>query len=811
MHVLWFEFMLSLRRLARRKTQNGLLMVTFAVSLTLSLLSWSLFHTVFLSTPDFDPKGEYLVLSLADGKPGASRYYTVAEIEAIRANKHLFADFAEVGLYLSVFVRTPDGAERSLAGFMSAHALQVVGAKPLLGRLFTVAEDKIGTPPVALLSQRMWETNYGSDPHVVGRTLQASGDVLTIVGVMPESFRFPNNQDLWQSMGEAGDEQRWPLRNALVKLAPGISRERAERDLQVILQGLGPNTPANQNALRPVLLDFRDVYLQSDVKICALLLFGLSLIFVTVGCANAANLMLIDFLGRRAEVASALALGIPRVAAIRGVVFQVAVIAAGAALLSIAILPIAGPLLYSGIRIVNGPVWMRYSFEWNDVGMALALTGIAGVVTLIAPVAYLLLVDPEGVMRAHSSSSRTIGRGLWRRVLMIGQIALLTVLGISSGLLVRSSYQVGESHWGYAADRIFLGKVSTLAIDYGNRSWGPPRLVTHRKVLEQITLRTETVAAAFSDEAPAYSQPPNCTYALDPGAFTSQAELGKAFSTRVTEGFFETMDVPFVMGKGFPKDLPADGPDYVIINESLARKLWPGQDPLQRTLFARYQWMKDSDPPRRQTVYGVVRDYQASGPMAKTNDLIFSPFTPKFGAGSTVFYFVRDRAGLPKFRSLDEAVHRADPRVSLYFPSTIAEQINMTLSSIRLTAHLTTVFALAAVLLCAIGVYSLTVAQVLQSSREFGIRMALGAEPRRLWRDFTRGHLIAALVGVVLGLIGASQIVRVLGALLYGVDPRSAVTYVGVALTILVVAALACIPSLFRLKRINPADCLRSS
>ena len=127
-----------------------------------------------------------------------------------------------------------------------------------------------------------------------------------------------------------------------------------------------------------------------------------------------------------------------------------------------------------------------------------------------------------------------------------------------------------------------------------------------------------------------------------------------------------------------------------------------------------------------------------------------------------------------------------------------------------MTTGLTTLFAIAAVLLCAIGIYSLTVAQVLQSSREFGIRMALGADSGRLWRDFSRGHLVAALVGVGLGLLGASQVVRVLGALLYGVDAHSVVTYAGVALAILVVAILACIPSLFRLKRINPADCLRS-
>jgi len=245
-----------------------------------------------------------------------------------------------------------------------------------------------------------------------------------------------------------------------------------------------------------------------------------------------------------------------------------------------------------------------------------------------------------------------------------------------------------------------------------------------------------------------------------------------------------------------------------VINASLAAKLWPGQDPLQRVLYVRYAWMKPTDPPRRLVISGVVRDFQASGPLAMCNDGIFTSY--KHHVGSSVFLFVRDRSGLPTVRSLTDAVHRGESGESLYFPSTIKHQITLVLSSIRMTSDLTTVFAAAAVLLCAIGVYSLTVAQVLQSSREFGIRMALGAEPKRLWRDFTRGHLVAALAGVVIGLLGASQVVRVLGALLYGVDPHSIPTYAGVALTILLVAALACIPSLFRLKRINPADCLRS-
>ena len=809
MNVLWFEFMLSLRRLARRKTQNGLMLLTFAVSLTLSLLSWSLFHTVFLRQPDFDRRGEYLVLALVDSH---AKYTcaTQAEMEAIKAGPRIFSDFAEVNMFVPAFIRTPDGSERSLAAYLSSGALRVFGAQPLMGRLFTQADDKFRAPATALLSQRMWEDNYSSDPNILGKTVEVTGDPVTIVGVMPASFRLPNDQDLWLSYGSAPDLPRWPMRDALVKLDPAVSREQAEKDLQIILQGLGPESPANKYGFRPVLVPFRDYYLESDVKVSALILFALSLIFLAVSCANAANLMLIDFLGRRPEVAAALALGVPRGAAIRGVCFQVAVIATGAAVLGIALLPVAGPLLYSGLKMVSGPYWLRYRFEWADIGVAFGLAAISGLATVVAPIVYLLWTDADRVIREHAYASRGSGRAWWRRLLLTGQIALLTVLGISSGLLVRSSYHVGTSHWGYPAAQVFMGKLSVLSIDYGKTRWGEARLKSLRGVLDQVELRPETVAAALASDPPGYSATPNCTYALDPAAFSHQAQLGEAYNPIVTEHYLDALDVPFVAGREFPRDNPEGGPAYAIINESLAARLWPGQDPLQRAFYVRRTWMNVTDPPAQLVVCGVVRNFQAAGPLAKNNDCILTPYTPKTGASGTVFLFVRDRVGLPTTRSLTDAVHRADPRISLYFPSTIGAQIDLTLNSMRLTAHLTTLFAAAAFLLCAIGVYSLTVAQVLQSSREFGIRMALGAEPRRLWRDFTRGHLVAALIGVAVGLVGATQLVRVLGSLLYGVDPHNLPTYAGVALAILVVAVLACIPSLFRLRRINPADCLRS-
>ncbi len=810
MNVLWFEFMLSLRRLARRRTQNGLMFVTFAVSLTLALLSWSLFHTVHLSRPDFDPRGEYYVMGYEGSIAVDGNKSTREEWEAYVAGQTVFADVAGIIFYDSSSAKTPKGYERTLGAYLSSRALQIAGAQPLLGSLFVPADDVFHAPGKVLLSERLWNTGYNRDPNVMGQQIEISGDPYTIIGVLPASFRFPNDQDVWMSWGAAYNNWRYPARAALVKLKPGITKERAESDLRAIQLTMPAQSPSRVRGARAALLNFRDTYLLSDIRTSALILLALSLLFVAVSCANSANLMIVDFLGRRPEIAALMALGIPRASAIRSVCLQVGFIACASGAAALALLPVTGAWLFARIKVLNAPYWLTYHFSWGDVGVTLLLTGISAGVTMIAPIVYLLLMDSDMIIREHAYASKGSGRALWRRVLLTGQIGLLTVLGVSAALLVRSNRNVDETHWGYSAGRVFNGKISVDAIDYGKSNWAQGRLASLRQAFRGIRQRADTASAAYSDQSPGYSSGPYCTFATNPAALGNGLAEGEAYYARVSDQYFATLEVPFVAGMDFPVDPPDEGLPDAILTESLARRLWPHEDPLHHTLYVRENWMKVGDPPRQLTVRGIVRDFQASGPRARTNDAIFMPFRKKDGANTTVHIFVRDQAGMPSAKSLSDAVHQTEMRASLYFPSTLKRQIDLTLSSVRMTADLTMLFAMAAVLLCAIGVYSLTVAQVLQSSREFGIRMALGAEPRRLWRDFTRGHLLTVLAGVGLGLAGASQLVRVLNALLYGVDPRSVPTYLGVALAILGVAALACIPSLFRLKRINPADCLRS-
>lgn len=812
MNILWFEFLLSLRRLARRPGPNGLMLATFALSLTLALLSWSLFHTVFLSQPDYDPHGDYWVLTNTTGIAVNGNHFSHDEIQAFQAGQSVFSDFAPVSLYTSASMDIGEGSERYLGAYLSSRALQITGARPVVGRLFTKAEDDYNGPAAVLISERLWTQVFRRDPNIIGKPLDRSPKPLTVVGVLPASYRFPNDQDIWLALGQSPDPPRYSIHHALVKLKPGITRERAEQDIKQILARLPADSPSNKNHRIPALLPFRDQFLLPEIHVSALILFSLALVFVLVSCANAANLMLIDFLGRRAEVASTLALGIPRRAAIRSVCFQVGVIAFFAALVAVAVLPVAGPMLYDRIKIINAPYWLSYHFSWGYQGAVGALAALSAAATVVAPVLYLLWMDPDAVIRENAHAIRGAGRAWWRRSLLVGQIALLTVLGVCSGLLVRSSYNVGEHNWGYPAGRVFMGKLNLWALDsqVTNENYAQRRMDWYRTSLRHIDELSTTAASAVIDNALGYGNGPYCTYALDPAAFAAKAEIGEAFPGRVTEGFFDAMDVPFVAGQMFPRDArPVNGALPVVINVSLAQKLWPTEDPLQHVLYTRHTWMKEADPPMKLFVTGVVRDFQLNGPTAKNHDFILGPFQPSNTPGST-FLVVRDKGGIPDARALSRAVHRTDPQIVLSFPSTIAGQIELMLSSVRMTTDLTTLFAAAAVLLCAIGVYSLTVAQVLQSSREFGIRMALGGEPNKLWAQFSRGLMASAALGVSLGLVATVAVVRVLAALLHGVSRYHPPTYVAVAAAILAVAVLACVPSLFRLRKINPAECLRS-
>ena len=807
MSVVFNELALSLRRLRRRPVQSGLMFATFTASITLTLLSWSLFHTIFLQNPAYDPAGSLYRISQTGGPMAKERQLPASreDVAAWQEQQTVFSDFAPMRLYESVFVTTAGGQERLLSANLSAESLRMVNARPLLGRLFTPEDDAMGTPPVVLLSEHTWRNRFVADADIVGQTIKIDGVTATVVGVMPASFQFPNNQDLWQSLGFVAYEKtpQTPIHDIIVRLKPGITPERAAEDLRLITERRGGETFAAKYELHPLVTPLRNYYLLPEMHRSAVVLFALALIFIVVGCANAANLVLIDFFGRTHEIASMIALGIPRAAAIRTLAFQLFVTAGGAALGGSGLLLLIAPAVHGAMARTITPYWLLFTPQWHHFAMAGALAVVSASVALVVPLGYLAVVSPERIIRDNASATRGTGRGVGRRALIIGQIGLLTVLAVSAGLLLRSSYQLREDQWGYDASRIFASKTAMKEADFPDAA---QRLATQLRLIDEIERLPGVAAAAIMGNPVGFSGEPSGFYALTPEGLADGQSGGSAFSSAVSADIFKIFDTPLIEGDSFPRETKADDPLSVVINQSLAAKLWPGKSAVGRTLFVRGPNPKQ--PPTPTTIRGVVRDFQAAGPKAKNNDFMF--YAVRGGIGGASFLYARGEQMPPTLDDIRRAVMRVDPRLAIYFPTTVQGVIDTELSAVNLTTRLTLAYALAAVLLCAVGVYSITVSQILQRHREFGIRMALGIEPERLWRRFASTHLVTAAIGVAVGLVGAAIVVHVLQAMLFGVTAYDPLTYVTAACLILLVSAAACLPSRYRLLRINPADCLRS-
>lgn len=814
MRILAYEFALSFRRLWRRPTQTGLMFATFLVSITLSLISWSLFHTIFLQNPAYDPDGSFYHINVTGGPVARERMWTSSreDIDAWQSQQTVFSDFAPMRLYESTFVTTENGLERLLSANLSVEMLRMVHAKPLMGRLFTPAEDNLGCTPVVLLSENTWRNHFAGDPKIVGRLIKLDGVPATVVGVMPDSFRFPNAQDIWQPLGFVTYEKdrKAPIHDVIVRLKPGITPERAAEDLRMITERRGKDTTAAKYEVHPVVAPLRDNYLLPDMHRSALVLFALALLFILVGCANAANLVMIDFFGRTSEIASSLSLGIPRSAAVRSVLIQVALVAGAAAALGIVLLLAIAPSVHNAMARITTPYWLLFTPQWHHFAMAGVFAALSLGIAIIAPVVYLLVMSPEQIIRDGAGANRGTGRGWWRRTLMVVQVALLTVLATSAGLLLRSSQNLNEDHWGFDAQKIFVSKTAAKEADFPSPA---VRLAVHFRLLDELERLPGVAAAGLMTNPVGFSGGPTAVYAKTAEGLADGRSEGGAVISLVTPNMFAVFDAPFLEGETFSRDekqdTPREKPDaplYVVINASLAQRMWPGEQALGREFYARGPDPKQK--PIKAAVRGVVRDFQAAGPKAAINDFIF--LSLRGGIAPASFLYVRGRQAHPTAEEVRQAVNRVDPRMAIYFPGTVQSVIETELSSVRLTTRLTLVYALAAVLLCAVGVYSITVSQILQRSREFGIRLALGIAPRPLWVRFARAHLLAAAIGVGCGIVAAALVARVLQSLLFGVKPSDPITFFTVAVGIMVVSAIACIPSLFRLERINPAECLRS-
>ncbi len=720
--------------------------------------------------------------------------------------------FAELSLSAGIAFTLTEGKgdpEQVLGQQVSANFLPVLGLAPVRGRNFLPEEDRAGAAPVALISQRLWRTRFGSDPAIVGRVIRLDGVAREVIGLLPDPLPVPFlNTDVLVTQArelpylQPQQRDTAVFHQAIGRLAPGVTLAQASARVGELARQFGTANPgkldaANANELRTlaqqVVGNLGGIFWALAGAVAAVLL---------IACANIANLFLARVSARRKEIAVRLSLGATRATIIRqflgeSLALTVASSALGLLLASWSlqgIQTLAGPQLPRAAEIGLDPVVFAFA-------VALALVG--SVLVGLYPALQASRTDVGTVLKdtARGAIGGTAAKS-FRGMLVIGQVALSLCLLICAGLLVLSFVRLQSVHPGFDPAGRAYGTINLPAAKYST-----PELVRDFYARAQARLRAapDFARAALTANLPLAGGGFFSPYLVQGRPVVPFSERPLATISNISADYFATAGITLAAGRAFTDADRADAPQVAIINQTLAKKLFPGADPLDHAFVIG----PNSDIVVR--IVGVVHDVKTGGLNLPAPDEIYFPLTQRGPSFCTVV--AQARPGLAAstvIPALRRVLADLDPHVALAAPQTMDQLVEQSLGVQRLTLALLLVFAALAALLAAVGLYSVMAYAVTRRTGEIGVRLALGASPRDIFGLVLQAGGTQVGLGLALGFVASLGATRLLGQALYEVKPFDPLVYTVVALAFAAIAALACIIPARRAMQVDPLVALRA-
>jgi len=707
---------------------------------------------------------------------------------------------------------------------VSSNLLPMLGVRPLLGDLFTSDDDRPGRAGKALLGFGTWTRRYGSDRAVVGRSLTLNGQPYQIVGVLPASFSLP--REVMPTLGVVDDaEIALPLPlpanaaeirnredyNILATLTPGAGIEQARAELNALTARLRREHPdfyPHNGGLT-----FRVLPLQEQavgrVRLALIVLAAAVAFVLLIACANVANLLLSRAIARQREIAVRAVLGASRWRLARQLLTESLVLAIGGGALGL----LLAFLCLQGIRALGEasvPRLHEIGFDWRVLLFTIGVSVVAGAIFGLAPTLRLSAMDLQRHLidgtRGSAGTSAVWGRGHnLRRMLVVAELALSGVLLVGAGLLVRSFAHLQRISPGFNASNVL-----TLELTMTGRKYNDAEVViqTYRQLWERLSALPGATAAGGITALP-------LSQMMAWGPITVEGRVGPEgekfinADIRVAGGdYFRAMNIPLIQGRLFSPELDTrTSPRVVLVDERMAEQLWPGQDPIGKRIRTGGFDVTPDTP--WMTVVGVVGAIKQDALDADSRIAFyrFQGQTPS-RAMNVVIRSAADAAGLASAATAQ--IRSLDPDLPIYKMRTMRERVASSLAERRFSMLLLALFAVLALGLAAIGVYGVMSYLVSQGTRELGIRLALGAAPGDVLMLVVRQGMFVALAGMALGLAGSFVVTRYMRALLFGVDANDPGTFATIALTLTVVAFIACYVPGRRAARIDPIVSLRA-
>jgi putative ABC transport system permease protein len=707
------------------------------------------------------------------------------------------AGFYSGGLFLTV----GDETERVRGTGVSGEFFPLFKTNPIHGRTLQAADAQPGNEPVVVIGYSLWQRRFGGAPGVVNSKVILNGKATTIVGVMPAGFSYPYESEAWTAM--ALTEQDQPRDNRFVsvvtRLKPNVSLTQAQTEMDTINQRLSQNFGETNSGWSVRLVELRES-LVGDLRTSLLILLGAVAFVLLIACANVANLLLARAIYRQKEIAVRTALGASRMRIVRQLLTE-------SMLLSIVSGVIGFTLSLGLIRLLiaisppNTPRVEEIGIDLRVFSVTLAVAVFAGLLFGLFPALQTSRPNVNDTLKdSGQRGSQMGGRNRAGSLFIVSEIALSFILLAGAGLLIKSFLHLREIDPGFNPDNVLTMRVT---LPPGKYKQGEPRAQVYKQLIDEVKATPGVKSAAAVLSLPLGGD----TFAVWRGVIRegrplTLEEQTNAQNLPVTPDYFQTLQIPLKAGRMFTDHDSLESTKVIIINETLARRLWPGESPIGQ----RFSVWRDEKFPRE--VVGVVGDTKESLEKEAGNQM-YIPYAqdPTWGSLSLVVRTTGEPAALAG--SVRDAIRSVDKAVPTYNLKTMNDVVSNSAAPRRVPMLLLSVFAGVAMLLAMLGIYGVTSYYVTQRTHEIGVRMALGAQIVDVLKLVLSRAMVLATIGIGIGVVGAIALTRYLTSMLFGVKPIDVVTFIAVAVVLALVVLVACLVPARRATKIDPLEALR--
>jgi predicted permease len=769
------------------------IILTTALGIGANVTIFSVLNAVILEPLPF--KDPDRLVRLTESNLGQNQVESPVSVPNFQDWQRQQSSFEEVSaLELATFNLTGRGEpQRVAAARITTNLVPMLGVAPALGRAFVAEEDR-----VVLLSDALWQKQFGGDRSIIDQTIQLNSENYTVVGVMPAGFQFNGARELWVPFVIDPQKEPWRAdrtnRNLFVfgRLKAGVTLGQATTEMDILGQRLEQQFPKSNTGWRVRVTSFYEWLLPKEVRMAMVGLFVAVSLLLLIACANVANLLLASATTRQQEMATRAALGASPARLIRQLLIESLLLAGVGGLLGLGLAYWATKLIASG-KLQNIGRLSETGIDGSVLGFTLFITLLTGLIFGLAPAWWASRVNLTEKLKEGSRSDGGRLPYRLRSALVIAEVTMAAVVLVGAGLLVNVLARLRAVPLGLTPDNVFTMQISLPGSKYGQQQ----RVDFFSQLLERLRAVPGVVDAAAVEQAPTTISTWNMEIMLEGAAADTTGPLAEGHA--VTPRYFQTMGIPLLQGQDFANTYRADQPLELIVSETFARRYWPNENAIGKRFRA-----GPNNP--FGTVVGVVGDVRTLNSQQAATPAFYFPYGYIGMPGLVVM--VRTTAQPETFAApLRAEVRQLDADQPVYNMRTMNQIIAGATAQQRFQAFLTSLFAAVSLLLVAIGIYSIVAYMVKQRRREIGVRMAVGASRRNILRMVILNGMRNVLVGLVLGLALSLAMTRLIGLTTTAADLR---VYVLVGLLLTGVALSACYLPAWRATKIDPSQALRN-